>query len=110
MIVVAFIVLAAIGALLRAFLGQKLNRINGFAWGTFVTNVTGAFALGLLAHTHGNVATVLGVGLIGTYTTFSSFARDAIALVEQHKVGLAFGYVIATTLCCVSLAYLALPS
>ncbi len=40
--------------------------------------------------------TVLGVGGLGAYTTFSSFARDTAALAETSKAGLAAAYVAAS--------------
>lgn len=38
--------------------------------------------------------TVLGVGGLGAYTTFSSFARDAVALVERRRILLGALYVV----------------
>jgi CrcB protein len=49
--------------------------------------------LGLLAGAGGPVVTVIGVGGLGAYTTFSSFARDAVALVAEGRAGLAAVYV-----------------
>ena len=40
--------------------------------------------------------TVLGVGALGAFTTFSSFARDVIAALELRRVALAVGYTAAT--------------
>lgn len=49
--------------------------------------------LGLLHEVMPPTMTVLGVAGLGAYTTFSSFARDAIALAETNKVTLAVAYV-----------------
>lgn len=93
---VAFAVAAIVGALARAEMGRRWNRHDGFAVGTLVVNVTGSFLLGLLAHVAPPTVTVLGVGGLGAYTTFSSFARDAVALAELRRLGLAAAYVGAT--------------
>ena len=93
---VAFAVAAAAGALARAEAGRRWNRHDGMAVGTLLVNVTGSFLLGLLSEVAPPAVTVLGVGGLGAYTTFSSFARDAVALAERRQVGLACGYVVAS--------------
>lgn len=75
----------------------------GFPWGTLVVNVTGAFALGVVgviliervAHS-GHLRTFLGIGLLGSYTTFSTMALEGVQLIEAQRLGLAAGYWIAT--------------
>lgn len=62
-----------------------------FPFGTFVINLTGAFALGvvgaLLAHRlvawPDGVRLMIGVGFIGAYTTFSTFCFESHALFED---------------------------
>lgn len=103
---VGFVVAAAAGALLRAEAGRRLNRHDGFAVGTLVVNVTGSFLLGLLSDVAPPALTVLGVGGLGAYTTFSSFARDAVALVERDRIALAGSYVVTT--CALGIAAAAL--
>jgi fluoride ion exporter CrcB/FEX len=46
-----------------------------------LVNVVGSFLLGLLHDVHPPVSTVLAVGGLGAFTTFSSFTSDAVALV-----------------------------
>lgn len=75
----------------------------GFPWGTLVVNVTGAFALGVVgviliervAHA-GHLRTFLGIGLLGSYTTFSTMALQGVQLIEAQRLGLAACYWIAT--------------
>lgn len=75
----------------------------GFPWGTLIVNVTGAFALGVVgviliervAHS-GYLRTFLGIGLLGSYTTFSTMALEGVQLIEAQRLGLAAGYWIAT--------------
>lgn len=91
-----FIVAAVGGTLARAEAGRRWNGAHGLARGTLAVNVAGAFAIGVL---HGWAApehTVVVVGGLGAFTTFSSFAADTAALVERHRVGLAVAYVAGT--------------
>lgn len=93
---VAFVAAAVAGALSRAEAGRRWNRHNGLAVGTLIVNVTGSFLLGLLSGTAPASITVLGVGGLGAFTTFSSFARDAVALLELRRLRAAAFYVSAT--------------
>jgi CrcB protein len=104
--VVAFAVAAAAGALVRAEAGRRWNRHEGLAVGTLAVNVAGSFLLGLLAGVAPPVLTVLGVGGLGSLTTFSSFARDAAALGEQRRPGLAAAYVTASVVLAIAAAAL----
>jgi CrcB protein len=77
-------VLGALGAYARFAVGELVNlrRPGSFPAGTFVVNVTGAFALGLLTglSVTGDALLVLGAGLLGSYTTFSTWMVEARAL------------------------------
>ena len=92
----AFLGAAAAGAVARAEAGRRWNRHHGLALGTLIVNVSGSFILGLLSETMPPVLTVLGVGALGASTTFSSFARDAVALAENGRLRLAGLYVTAS--------------
>lgn len=92
--VAGFVAAAAIGALARAEAGRRWNRHEGFPVGTLVVNVCGSFVLGLLWEATPPMVTVVGMAGLGTLTTFSSFARDAVALVEQRQVARAAMYVV----------------
>lgn len=70
-----------------------MERHDGFAAGTLIVNVTGSFLLGLLWDAASLTVTVLGVGGLGAFTTFSSFARDAVALAELGRMKAAAFYV-----------------
>jgi len=94
--VLTFVVVAGAGAVARAEAGRRWNQPEGLAVGTLIVNVTGSFLLGLLVDTAPPAITVLGVAGLGTYTTFSSFARDSVALIEQKRIALAAAYVGAT--------------
>ncbi len=91
-----FLIAACTGAIARAFLAGRLNHPGHLAWGTLVVNVTGSFALGLVAGSSPEVATVIGVGLLGSFTTFSSFARDLVSAIEVHQRLSAAAYLLAS--------------
>lgn len=94
-VAIAFALAAGAGALARAEATGRWNR-GGFAFGTFAVNVVGAFALGLLHDRAPAMTTIVGVGALGAFTTFSGLAHDAIALASTRRVALAAGYVTAT--------------
>ena len=95
----------ALGAGLRHLVGLAALRVfgSGFPVGTLTVNVAGSFAMGLLVAwlARGNDAgagyrAFLAVGLLGGFTTFSSFSLDAVALWERGQVALAGAYVAAS--------------
>lgn len=91
-----FVVAAAAGTVSRAWAGERLNRPGGIPYGTLAVNVVGSLLLGLLWNVGPPTTTVLGVGALGTFTTFSSFAHDLVALTERRRALLAVGYLTAS--------------
>jgi len=86
------------GALSRyALSGWVADRSKGaFPWGTFVVNVAGCFALGLVFALlterylpHPTVRAALTIGFLGAYTTFSTFAFETMRLIDNGAVLLA---------------------
>jgi fluoride exporter len=51
-----------------------------FPWGIVIVNITGSFALGVVTASVPDVAFVIGAGLLGGYTTFSTATLDTLAL------------------------------
>lgn len=51
-----------------------------FPWGIVVVNITGSFVLGLVTSALPDAAFIIGAGLLGGYTTFSTAMLDALAL------------------------------
>lgn len=90
---------AAFGALARFLVDQAVARKweSRFPWGTWVINVSGSFVLGLitgLALHHGlsaHVVSILGTGICGGYTTFSTFSVETLRLAEDGSPALAVG-------------------
>lgn len=101
---VAFMAAAAVGAPLRYLVDTAVadRTDGGFPWGTLVVNATGSLLLGLVAglalyHGLGDTpATIVGTGLCGAYTTFSTFSYETTRLVEQGAVGLAVRNIVGT--------------
>lgn len=69
---------------------------SAFPWGTLVVNVSGSFALGLVATLmaerflpHPHLRSAVTIGFLGAYTTFSTFAYETLRLGEDGAGGLA---------------------
>ncbi len=91
----------AIGALLRFWLGQQMQKRWGgsFPLPTFLINMLGSFALGLLfaAIDGGPLWWLFGTGLLGAFTTFSTFSVEAMTLFQRGKRSVALAYLIGST-------------
>ena len=92
-------VFGAAGAISRYALdGWVSDATHGqFPWGTMVVNVAGAFAIGvLIALTTERLVSspewrnALGIGFLGSFTTFSTYAFETVKLTEDGALGLAF--------------------
>ncbi len=79
MTAVGFLAAAAAGTLLRVAASTRLNR-EGFPYGTLAANVVGSFALGLLAGAGEAATVILAGGALGSLTTFSTLAVEAVEL------------------------------
>jgi fluoride exporter len=95
----------AAGTLLRAGCTTLATRLFGvgFPWGTLAMNVVGSLVFGLivgLARTRGTIGvsaeTILLVGLLGGFTTFSSYAFQSVELLEGGRPLTAAAYVVGT--------------
>lgn len=96
---------AGIGGALRHGVNVGAAKLlgYGFPFGTLIVNVVGSFVMGLFAGYFAyragipqHVRLFLTTGILGGFTTFSSFSLDAALLVERHSFGLAAGYVVGT--------------
>ena len=81
-----------LGAVLRYILSSLLNRKwNLEHWATFFVNITGCFAIGVLGEIFMDINSGMFlffvVGLIGSYTTFSTFEYENITLIAKGKYG-----------------------
>jgi len=107
----------AIGSVGRYATGVLMGRLlgTGFPWGTLVVNIVGAFLMGALIEALAlrfsvsqEVRAFAAIGLLGGFTTFSSFALDAAALFQRGQLGISFLYVAATLVAGLSALYLAI--
>lgn len=96
-----------VGTLARALLTTLAGRLcgGGFPWGTLAVNLLGALAFGAIvgacrarATLAPGAETVLLVGLLGGFTTFSSYAFQALELMQQGRLGAALAYVVVSNL------------
>jgi CrcB protein len=93
---------AAAGAPLRYLMDRAIQARyrTGLPWGTFAVNVTGSFVLGLVAGstTDPELLALLGSGLCGAFTTFSTFSYETVRLVEDGRWSRAIGNVLGSVL------------
>ena len=92
----------AVGAVARYLTGLAALRSLGAAWpyGTLAVNVVGGFAMGLLAAllaARGGAdqdrwRLLLGVGVLGGFTTFSAFSLEVAMMIERREWASAFTY------------------
>ncbi len=84
--------IGGVGAIARFMLDGAVSRRvdSGFPFGTFAVNLSGAFLLGLLVGLAlGNSAfKLLGTGLLGAFTTFSTWALESHRLGEEGELRL----------------------
>lgn len=92
----------AFGAVARHFVIHRVALLLGaeFPWGTLSVNVIGSFAIGVLIETLAlawsppiELRAFLAVGVLGAFTTFSTFSMDVVLLYERGQLAAAAGYV-----------------
>ena len=91
-LVLAIAIGGAIGAVGRHYVSVAMTMFmgHGFPWGTLVVNVAGSFLMGMLIETMALVwspslemRALLTVGVLGAFTTFSTFSLDVATLYER---------------------------
>ena len=104
------IAIIAVGGALGAPARYEVSRLihvanDSFPWATFVTNLSGAFVLGLfLTFTLERLASTryrllrpfFAIGFLGAFTTFSTMAVETVTLEKDGYVALGFGYLIVS--------------
>lgn len=110
-----------IGAVLRYQMGRGMTHwlgvqaVTTFPWATLAVNVIGSLAMGLLAGflaRHGQAGEqtrlLLGVGLLGGFTTFSSFSLEMMLLIERGQAAQGIVYALVSVLAGLTALYIGL--
>lgn len=96
----------AVGSIARYLVIMLAGRWfgTGFPWGTLAVNLAGGLAMGVLAElvVHAwqpapALRAFLTVGLLGGFTTFSTFSLDAVVLIERGDMAAAAVYMLVST-------------
>lgn len=101
-----------IGALLRFFITQFFSQLNpqNKHIGTFLVNVFGSFALGYIyACSSGHCSLLyktIVLGLIASFTTFSTYEFDNLTLLAGQRYGEFFRYAFGSCMVCLLCLYL----
>lgn len=90
----------AAGAVARYGLGGWIQDRAGFGfpWGTLVVNVLGCLLIGFAVRyletvrLPAELRALMGVGVLGAFTTFSTFSYETVALMEEGAWGRAAAY------------------
>lgn len=104
----------AAGALARYSLGIAFpHAVGAFPWTTFGVNVSGCLLIGVLVvlvtewrEAHPLVRPALGTGVLGGYTTFSTYAVDAHQMAAAGRIAPAAAYVVGTLVASVAATWL----
>lgn len=100
----------AVGSVLRYQIGRLVTNLagpgNAFPWGTLAVNIAGSLAMGALIGwlARGTLSEqsaeplrlLVGVGLLGGFTTFSAFSSELVTMLHRGQAGLAAGYAAAS--------------
>ncbi len=85
---------------------------HGFPWGTLIVNVLGSIAMGVLVEVmavvwspSAEVRALLVVGVLGAFTTFSTFSLDVVVLIDRGELLPALAYILASVVVCVAGLY-----
>lgn len=108
----------AAGSVARYSLGVQATRWFGTGWpyGTFTANILGGLMMGLLvgflAHRGGpdqeRLRVLLAVGVLGGFTTFSSYSLETALMIERKAYGAAAGYAAGSVVLAISALFVGL--
>lgn len=109
----------ALGAVARHYFSTVVVKAMGagFPWGILATNVMGSLLLGVVVQVFLSLATpqpewraFVVTGLLGAFTTFSTFSLDVVVLMERGEIGLAGLYVLASVVFAVAGLFLGMTA
>jgi fluoride exporter len=105
----------ALGASARYLLDRVIEHrtFSLFPWATFAINLSGCFLIGLIGqalvdrhHLPAWLRVGLVLGVIGGYTTFSTFAQESLTLVESRDIAVALAYATGSVVVGIVFVYL----
>jgi CrcB protein len=105
----------ALGASARYLLDHAIEQrsFSIFPWATFTINVTGCFLIGVISeslvdrhHLPPWLRVGLVVGVIGGYTTFSTFTQEALTLLEARDFAVTLLYAVGSVTAGIAFVYL----
>ena len=113
--IIAIALGGALGAVLRYVLGNQISIIFGtnFPFSILIINVVGSFFMGMVVESF-NLFSIsnepmqkfLTIGILGAFTTFSTFSLDVIDLVVKNRMSDAFLYIFASVILAVGFLFL----
>ena len=104
----------ALGALLRYLISGAIYKLlnASLPWGTLAVNLIGSFAIGFLwelserAMFSPQTKMLVFVGLIGAFTTFSTYSLESLYLFRDGKIQLAISNILISNVCGIALVFL----
>ena len=95
-----------LGALARYYIAGWVQPPGAeFNWGIFIVNITGGLLMGMIVEASAlrlnlapDMRSFLTVGILGGYTTFSTFSLDSALMLQKGQYGLAAAYVIGSVI------------
>lgn len=107
MTAVLVLVGGALGAPARYLLDFWIQSLHGrdWPWGTLAVNWIGSFALGLAAGLDPSMASLISVGFIGAFTTWSTFSVEIVRLGQKDGWSQAMGYLTLSIIGGLALAF-----
>ncbi len=96
----------AVGSGARYLTGRAMTALlgAGYPFGTLAVNLVGGLLMGVLVGVLARNSALegwrllIGVGVLGGFTTFSSFSLDVVTMIERGAPGLALGYILVSVI------------
>lgn len=104
----------AIGTVARYFVSGYAHKYmgSGFPWGTLAVNISGAFIIGLIwglfesVEIRSEIRIFIFIGILGGFTTFSSYALESMNLYKQGEIKMAIFNILANNFLSIALVFL----